>query len=265
MHHLIGFRSPTRARLLALALGLCAARGAIAEAPDAQRPERIYHQYCSVCHGERGDGLSMARYALDPPPADFTSPETRRRLSRSHMLETLRKGARSAQGAPTAMVAWTTQLDPAQIEAVVDYVIVRFMEGRPAPEEAVDPADHRHAHHDHSGAGVAAPDIPYGLSGDAERGKPLYRRNCAGCHGAEGDGRGGAPLPAGVQPRNFSSPDFKAFATGYSLYSAIARGNPHMPAWEQRLGRQQIADVAAYVLDRFVGREPAGEHGEHRH
>ena len=58
-------------------------------------PERIYHDFCSVCHGEKGDGKSMARFALNPQPRDFTAEQTRRELSRAHMIEVRNKGART--------------------------------------------------------------------------------------------------------------------------------------------------------------------------
>jgi mono/diheme cytochrome c family protein len=36
------------------------------------KPDALYHNYCSVCHGDRGDGNSRARNSLVPPPRDFT-------------------------------------------------------------------------------------------------------------------------------------------------------------------------------------------------
>ena len=35
----------------------------------------LYHDYCSVCHGDKGDGNSHAKQGLVPPPRDFTTPQ----------------------------------------------------------------------------------------------------------------------------------------------------------------------------------------------
>ena len=32
------------------------------------RPDALYHNYCSVCHGDRGDGRSRAQNSQKPPP-----------------------------------------------------------------------------------------------------------------------------------------------------------------------------------------------------
>lgn len=217
---------------------------------DPARPDRIFHDYCSVCHGEKGDGKSLARFALDPPPADFTSPKTREKLSRAHMIETVKKGARTKENKPTAMVAWTSQLNGKQIEAVVDYVIVKFMGGKAAADEAVQEEGHRHAGHDHSA--MKPVDYPYGLKPNAARGKALYVERCASCHGENGDGKGDPAAMGKGKPRDFRAPDFREFANGFSLYSAVSHGSGHTPTWDKTMSRQHVADVSEYLLRAFV-------------
>jgi mono/diheme cytochrome c family protein len=229
-----------------------AQRGRAATAPSVDRPDLIFLHYCSVCHGEKGDGKSIARFVLDPQPADFTDPKERAELSRAHMIETVRKGARTKEGAPTAMVSWTRQLRDEHIEAVVDYVIVTFMEGKVARDDQLHVEGHKHAGHDHSAKSVSQVDYPYRLKGNAARGKMLYARACARCHGENGDGRGNPALIGDTRPRNFHDADFREFATGFSMFAAVSRGNGHMPRWSDALSRQEIADVSAYVLKSFV-------------
>ena len=233
---------------------------------DVDRPDLIHHNYCSVCHGERGDGRSMARYVLDPPPIDFTDPEIRKEMSRAHMIETLRKGAFTDDGKQTAMVSWTDQLGPEHIAAVVDFVIVKFMKGEVAPNETDHGDGHKHAGHDHSASNVEAVDYPYGLTPDPKRGAGVYEAKCASCHGVNGDGKGEMATRIPVRPRNFRDPDFRQFATGFTLFSAISRGNAHMPAWEQSIDRQEIADVAEYVLKGFAKDDHPHSHSHsHQH
>ena len=258
-------QTPTFAgRKTCLAAGLvllasCFAMGSTAAQSRAGRatmssnaPDRIYHDYCSVCHGEKGDGKSLARFALNPQPKDFTAEKTRKELSRVHMIETLNKGARTKEGKPTAMVAWQSQLSRQQIEAVVDYVIIKFMDGKVAPNDQPRPEGQKHEGHDHSTANVMKVDYPYGLKASAARGKSIYAANCTSCHGAKGDGRDNPGRSSANQPRSFRDPDFREFASGFSLFSAIAEGNGHVFASSKTLNNQNIADVSEYVLRTLV-------------
>lgn len=112
------------------------------------RPDALYHNYCSVCHGDRGDGRSRAQNSLNPPPRDFTSAGE---LTREAMITIITHGKPG-----TAMVGWQTQLSAAEIENVTDYIRKTFM------IVALDPK--------------------------LQRGKALYAQNCIACHGARGQG-----------------------------------------------------------------------------
>jgi mono/diheme cytochrome c family protein len=81
-------------------------------------PAAIYHNYCSVCHGDRGNGDSRAVNSLNPPPRDFTAYA----LPHDYMMQIVAKGK-----AGTAMVGWDTQLTAPEIELVVNYIRQRFM------------------------------------------------------------------------------------------------------------------------------------------
>jgi len=64
-------------------------------------PVRDYHDHCSVCHGETGDGKSHAMAGLVPPPLDFTTIGLESTLDRQRMINAV------ANGKPgTAMSAW---------------------------------------------------------------------------------------------------------------------------------------------------------------
>ena len=123
------------------------------------RPDALYHNYCSVCHGDRGDGRSRAQNALNPPPRDFTNAGE---LTREAMVTIITHGKPG-----TAMVGWQTQLSAAEIESVTDYIRKTFM------IVALDPK--------------------------LQRGKSLYAQNCIACHGPRGQGSDqpiGGSLPA---------------------------------------------------------------------
>jgi mono/diheme cytochrome c family protein len=220
---------------------------------STDEPDKLYRHYCSVCHGDKGDGQTVARFTLDPAPRDFTSEKAREELSRDHMLQVLMKGSFTKDGKRTAMVSWKDSLSPEQMETVVDYVIVKFMEGRPA-DNVHDHNDPRHKHHDHTKAKQV--DYPYGLQTDAVRGKTVYAASCQSCHGDKGDGKGLDPRVAQIKPRNFLSQDFRDYATGFSLFSSVSRGRGHVPAWDKNLSNQEIADVSEYIMRAYVRQDP---------
>ena len=94
-----------------------------------------------------------------------------------------------------------------------------------------------------------------GLTGEASRGKQLYRRYCVGCHGPLGDGRGENAPWIDPKPRDFVKGIFKcrstptgALPTDEDLFKSVTRGfvNSNMPSWLP-LTEQQRADLVAYV------------------
>ena len=250
-------KAARRAAIFALLAASLAAGHAAAQGKkwkshmSTDEPDKLFRHYCAVCHGEKGDGQTMARFALDPAPRDFTSVKAREDLSRDHMIQVLQKGTKTKDGKRTAMISWADNLSNEQMEAMVDYIIVTFMEGKPA--EIVDAHSHAHMGHDHSNAKQV--DYPYGLKPNVARGKTLYAANCQTCHGEKGDGKGTNPRAAQIKPRDFGAPEFSTFATGFTLYSAITRGVGHMPAWDKKLSNQEIADVSEYVLKTYAKQE----------
>ncbi|HEY6863335.1 MAG TPA: c-type cytochrome [Burkholderiales bacterium] len=232
-----------------------------ADAPAAKRaikPDLIYHNYCSVCHGDRGDGRSRARGSLVPPPKDFTAPGLREQLPRDWMVRVVRDGKPG-----TAMVGWKTQLDEREIEAVVDYVRDAFMSrqpGAPAPDVSGTSA---HGGRGRDPSAATAPQgmradmslpLPNGLAGDRARGKRFYDANCATCHGVKGDAQGPRAYFINPKPRNFLDASSRAQLNRPALYAAIYAGRrgTEMPAWRTVIDDQTMADVAEYVFTAFV-------------
>jgi mono/diheme cytochrome c family protein len=83
----------------------------------------------------------------------------------------------------------------------------------------------------------------------ATRGAPLFDRECAGCHGPDGEGGGMAPALSGAA--------FNANYDGQSVGDLFERNKTTMPVGKEgQLSGQQIADITAFMLQ--VNKYPAG-------
>ena len=89
---------------------------------DLELGEKIYHDRCKACHGDRGDGQTFAANALNPPPKNFTTVTSRRELTRKRMTHSITRGRPG-----TAMMPWKDVLSPSEIKAVVSYVRMTLM------------------------------------------------------------------------------------------------------------------------------------------
>jgi mono/diheme cytochrome c family protein len=243
----------------AWALGLI---GLAQAAPDATA---LYHNYCSVCHGDRGDGKSRATGALSTVPRDFTSEASKRELTRERIAAAI------ANGVPgTAMVGWKTQLSAADIDKLAEHVLARFVKGEALPPTASSTISGTRAHGGREADAAASTSVPTldmtaglpnGLKGDPKRGGAFYLANCATCHGARGDGAGPRAYFINPKPRNFIEPASRARFNRVALYAAVSEGRlqSEMPAWKQVATPQQMADVSEYVFQTFIrGNASAG-------
>lgn len=171
------------------------------------KPDALYHNYCSVCHGDRGDGNSRAKGSLSPAPKDFTKASE---LTRDTMLTIVRHGKEG-----TAMTGWTTQLNEQEIVAVVDYIRQTFMQA------ALDPR--------------------------LQRGRSVYAQSCMVCHGEKGQGAnilvGLNPPKDFSTPQARSELTRERMIASVTN----GRANTAMAAFKDRLSSQDIEAVVDYV------------------
>lgn len=181
------------------------------------KPAVIYHNYCSVCHGDKGDGRSRAQGSLNPPPVDFTTPSASR-LTRAGMIEAVTNGRPG-----TAMTPWKTQLNAKEIASVVDYIRNTFM--------------------------------PAAITTDSGRGRTVYSRDCSVCHGEKGDGRSRAQGSFNPPPRDFTKPGLSAELTLQRMIASITYGRPEtaMAGFKSQLSNEDISAVANYIREGFMG------------
>lgn len=184
------------------------------EAVDARA---LYKDYCSVCHGDNGDGNSHAKQGLVPPPRDFTSPASAVELTRPRIIHAIREGVPG-----TAMTGWKTRLDDTQVEALADLIRTRFM--LPSTTEF------------------------------ATEGSQIYAAYCSVCHGDSGKGAQWASAGLSPKPADFTSPQFQTSMTRDHLIQSVSYGRPEtaMTGWKKRLTDKQIETVVDYVISAFM-------------
>lgn len=84
---------------------------------DAAKGKVIYQAKCVTCHGPEGKGDGPIGKALKPPAGNFSSAESKKKS-----LDELQNLI--ANGKPkTAMMAWNKQLNEAEIQDVLAYVL----------------------------------------------------------------------------------------------------------------------------------------------
>ena len=244
------------ARLAAwLVCGCCAQAMAATGAPGTPDVAALYHNYCSVCHGDKGDGKSRAAGSLSSMPRDFTSADSRRVLSRESIAAVITHGRPG-----TAMVAWKSQLSETDIARLSEYVHTRFVMGQTgADSSAAISGTRAHGGREADAASTSVrvdmtAGLPNGLKGDLKRGGAFYLANCATCHGARGDGAGPRAYFINPKPRNFIEDASRTRYNRVALYAAVGEGKvgSEMPAWNKVATPQQIADVSEYVFQTFT-------------
>jgi len=151
----------------------------------------------------------------------------------------------------TAMAGWGTRLSRTQAESVVDYVRDTFMSEGEDKDEQVTVSKTEKKETNVTKAEIA---MPYGLSGDPDKGKLFYDDNCATCHGVNGAGDGPRAYFIFPKPRNFLTDSSRTRLNRTILFHATKYGirGKEMPAWGKVLDDQQIANIAEYVFTAMI-------------
>jgi len=112
------------------------------------------------------------------------------------------------------------------------------------------------AQDDASTFGVVVPLDQLASDDVRERGRAVFLKNCAICHGSEADGNGVRREGLSRRPPNFGNKDWRENAEPGQLYAVVSEGKrgTSMPAWPTLDDEERWA-VVAYVL-RVSGEGP---------
>ena len=184
---------------------------------ETSAPEALFHDYCSVCHGDKGDGKSHTQQGMVPPPRDFTSPQSAVELNPQRIVHAIKEGVPG-----TAMTGWKTRLSDEQVESLASLIRSKFM--MPATVES------------------------------ATEGSRIYADFCSVCHGDTGKGAVWATSGLSPKPADFSDPQFQSSKTRDHMIQSVSYGRPEtaMTGWKDRLSDKQIETVVDYVIGAFM-------------
>jgi cytochrome c oxidase cbb3-type subunit 3 len=195
-------------------------------ADAATAGEVLYRRHCSSCHGLDGHGGVGVPLAL---PAFLSG------VDDDYLFRTIRLGR------PGRVMPAFTRLSDTETRAIVAHL--RSWPGQTPP--ATQPSTR--------------------IRGNASRGRTLYAKHCAGCHGANGEGGHGTGVTLS-RPRNapilapaLNNPGFLAAASDHLIKTTLMRGREGTPMrsfLKQGLKEQDVNDIVAFVR-RFETTAPA--------
>ncbi len=84
------------------------------------------------------------------------------------------------------------------------------------------------------------------IKASIEKGKAIYDRMCASCHGLNGDGNGPAGKKLHPKPTNFQESHGEKMSDGEHFWK-ISKGKGPMPSFEKKLSTEERWDVVNYV------------------
>lgn len=178
--------------------------------------EQLYTNNCSACHGADGHGGVGVPLAL---------PDFQYGVTNDYLKKTIRLGR------PDRIMPAFTQFSDAEVDAIIKY-IRKWAPGKPF----------RYSNKK--------------IKGDRKHGKQLYLKNCASCHGTNGEGGKGTGVTFS-RPRDLpiiapalNNTGFLSAAPDTMIKTVLMNGRegtPMLSFLKQGLSEQDINDVVSYV------------------
>ena len=241
-------------------------------APVLNGPQ-LFGQYCAACHGENGDGNGLAARFLYPKPRNFREGQFRLVTTTNRVPsdeDLMRVVVRGMPGSAMFPLGHLGEPERKELVAHVRRLIRDGLEDRlrreakefgeeVVPEELAKTVDAR----TRPGSVLGIPrDLPASGSESVARGRALYLKQCATCHGDSGKGDGvqeqrdesGVP----IRPRDFTRGVFKGGREREQLYARIMLGVPGtpMPA-SSNYKPEEVGDLINYIQSLSDASTPA--------
>lgn len=241
----------------------CDVAASEAQEDEQAQGKRIYERHCAACHGVNGDGQGIAARFLYPRPRDFRSGRYRLVSTSNGVPTHADLDAVLVRGMPGSSMPPWPKLSETERRAVTTYLLdfrkqaIREREKADA-EEAGDEFDEEATNalvDDLTTPGDAVP-VHAVVAATAEsvaRGKELYLKTCATCHGKEGKGDGQEKMIDAegfpTRPRDLTLGIYKGSPNYESVYRRILAGMPGTPMPSApKLSADEVGDVTRFVL-----------------
>jgi mono/diheme cytochrome c family protein len=230
---------------------------------DVEAGKKLFDANCAGCHGDTGDGNGLAARVLYPKPRNFREAKfrlvttTNRIPSDEDLLNTITRGMPGSAMFPFGHLP---EADRKTLVGYVRHLMRRGVEDRlrRAAADAGDTVDAAELARDVDRVTLAGPkltlpaDFPKEGAESVARGKALYLKNCATCHGqtAKGDGvqdqRDDDGTP--TSPRDYTRGIFKGGREREQLYARTLLGMPGSPMPQSNeLKPAQIGDMVHFI------------------
>ncbi|WP_456404514.1 c-type cytochrome [Hydrogenimonas sp.] len=190
--------------------------------------KRLFEQTCSGCHGKDGKGVMQGGFNVQPRDL------TKSMLTEEQLFLVAKKGAFHWGAVTTGMPAWEGVYDDDSLKAVAHYIYHTFAKESSQKVQA----------------------YPYDSSKLSQkalkRGKKIFFRNCAYCHGKEGKGNGVATYnpEKSIFPYDLT----KLLLSEKQIFLFAKYGGKHwgsqkddMPGWGVKYDDETLMGVARYV------------------
>lgn len=190
---------------------------------------QLYTNHCSACHGADGHGGVGVPLAL---------PDFQYGVTNDYLTKTIRLGR------PGRIMPAFTSLSNAEVTAIIKHIRTW------APGKPFKYSNKR-------------------INGNLKHGKMIYEKNCAVCHGSNGEGGKGTgvtfsrPRDLPVIAPALNNPGFLASAPDLMIKTVLMNGRegtPMLSFLKQGLSEKDIDDVVTYV--RSFQKQPAAKKTE---
>jgi mono/diheme cytochrome c family protein len=198
--------------------------------PDVLSGADTYKTYCARCHGDKGDGLGVTAFYLDPAPRDLTKASFMISKPFERFVASVKEGV-----AGTSMPAWGKVMGEPQIRDTLTYIDATFVKEK---RREIKPRN------------VPEKNPVASTAESIARGEKAFVDRCAGCHGRKGDGKGPNSLDIIPHPRNLRNSWFVTSMPDKRMLDSILYGvqGTAMPPWiDYGLSQHDAGDLLNFI------------------
>lgn len=211
--------------------------------------ETLFRKNCAVCHGVQGKGDGEIARNLDPKPRNLQNARVMLHYTEDMLLARIRDGVPG-----TAMPPWKNVLTETEIAEVFAYVKSAFIEA-PANRGDLPPFSDRRPPERFSAEKLAkvAREMPKEVATQepvwVKAGAEAFLKNCSGCHGRQGNGKGMLYQYHDPRPRNLMNKAYMNNLKDEQLFFSIQNGvhGTAMPNWGEALPSRIRWEIVAFL------------------